>query len=148
MMSVAAPPPKSTRGARGRGSRGARGAREGNNGCQMAIAKFLDFRHLALGASGLWLCYSTLQNLIPSVPWIASPPSNPAQSRKGRDQTLPSGNLGAYRGSTSAATSSSSRSSRGGSRGRPAKNPVVMSQSSIKNAFAKQGSNCCMIGLI
>ena len=26
---------------------------------------------LALRASGLWLCYTILQNLIPSFPWIA-----------------------------------------------------------------------------
>ena len=49
---------------------------------------------LALWASGLWLRYAALQNLIPSFPWIAPlrpPPwSNP---RKGRDQILPSGNL-------------------------------------------------------
>ena len=49
---------------------------------------------LALRASGLWLRYATLQNLIPSFPWIAPlrPPPwrNP---RKGRDQILPSGNL-------------------------------------------------------
>ena len=33
------------------------------HGCQMAIAKFLDSRHLVLWASGLWLRYATLQNL-------------------------------------------------------------------------------------
>ena len=43
---------------------------------------------LALRASGLWLCYATLQNLIPSFPW-----RNP---RKGRDQILPSGNLASH----------------------------------------------------
>ena len=42
---------------------------------------------LALRASGLWLRYARLQNLIPSFP---PPWRNP---RKGRDQILPSGNL-------------------------------------------------------
>ena len=42
-----------------------------DHGCQVAIAKFLDCTCLALCASGLWLCYATLQNLIPSFPWIA-----------------------------------------------------------------------------
>ena len=37
----------------------------------MAIAGFLDRMCLALRASGLWLRYATLQNLIPSFPWIA-----------------------------------------------------------------------------
>ena len=32
-------------------------------GCQMAIARFLDRTCLALQASGLWLCYATLQML-------------------------------------------------------------------------------------
>ena len=41
------------------------------HGCQMAIARFLDRLCLALQASGLWLSYATLQNLIPSFPWIA-----------------------------------------------------------------------------
>ena len=69
-------------------------------GCPMLIilrvARFLDHMCLALRASGLWLCYATLQNLIPSFPWIA-PPRPPPQrnSRKGRDQILPSGNTGA-----------------------------------------------------
>ena len=50
---------------------------------------------LALRASGLWLRYATLQNLIPSFPWIAPPRSPPWRNpRKGRDQILPSGNLG------------------------------------------------------
>ena len=48
----------------------------------MVIAGFLDPMCLALPASGLWLRYATLQN----PPW-----RNP---RKGRDQILPSGNLG------------------------------------------------------
>ena len=39
----------------------------------MAIARFLDRMRLTLQASGLWLCYATLQNLIPSFPWIAPP---------------------------------------------------------------------------
>ena len=41
------------------------------HGCQMAIARFLDCLCLALWASGLWLRFATLQNLIPSFPWIA-----------------------------------------------------------------------------
>ena len=41
------------------------------NGCQMAIARFLDRTCLALRASELWLRYATLQNLIPFFPWIA-----------------------------------------------------------------------------
>ena len=41
------------------------------HGCQMAIAGFLDRMCLALRASGLWLRYAALQNLIPSFPWIA-----------------------------------------------------------------------------
>ena len=50
---------------------------------------------LALRASGLWLRYATLQNLIPSFPWIAPPWPPPWRNpRKGRDQILPSGNLG------------------------------------------------------
>ena len=65
-----------------------------NHGCQMAIAIFLDHMCLALRASGRWLRYATLQNLMPSFPWIAPGwrawGRNP---RKGRDQILPSGNL-------------------------------------------------------
>ena len=50
---------------------------------------------LALRASGLWLRYATLQNLIPSFPWIAPPRLPPWRNpRKGRDQILPSGNPG------------------------------------------------------
>ena len=41
---------------------------------QMAIARFLDRMRLTLQASGLWLCYATLQNFIPSFPWIAPLP--------------------------------------------------------------------------
>ena len=41
-----------------------------HHGCQTAIAKFLDRMCLALLASGLWLRYATLQNMIPSFPWI------------------------------------------------------------------------------
>ena len=65
------------------------------HGCQMAKARFLDRMCLALQASGLWLRYATLQNLIHSFPWIA-PPHPPLwrNPRKGRDQILPSGNLG------------------------------------------------------
>ena len=47
------------------------------HGCQMAIASFLDRMCLALWASGLWLRYAALQNLIPSFPWIAPPPRPP-----------------------------------------------------------------------
>ena len=44
-------------------------------------------------ASGLWLRYAKLQNLIPSFPWIAPPRPPPWRNpRKGRDQILPSGN--------------------------------------------------------
>ena len=50
----------------------------------MAIARFLDRLCLALRASGLWLRYATLQNLITSLPWIAP---------GWRAQILPSGNL-------------------------------------------------------
>ena len=61
----------------------------------MAIARFLDRMCLALWASGLWLRYAMLQNLIPSFPWNARPPPwrNP---RKGRDQILLSGNTGRH----------------------------------------------------
>ena len=55
------------------------------HGFQMAIARFLDHMCLALRASGLWLRYATLQNLIPSLPWIAPPrptPSTLAQSKE------------------------------------------------------------------
>ena len=63
------------------------------HGCQMAIARFLDSMCLALRACGLWLRYATLQNLIPSFPWIAPPRPPPWHNpRKGRDQILPSGN--------------------------------------------------------
>ena len=59
------------------------------HGCQMAIAGFLDRMCLALQASGPWLRYATLQNLIPSFPWIAPGwrawGRNP---RKGRNQIL------------------------------------------------------------
>ena len=56
------------------------------HGCQMAIAGFLARMSLALLASGLWLCYTTLQNWIPSFPRIAP------GWRKGREPILPSGN--------------------------------------------------------
>ena len=59
------------------------------------LARFLHQMCLALRASGLWLRYATLQNLIPSFPWIAPPrPPSRRNPRKGRDQILPSGNLG------------------------------------------------------
>ena len=68
------------------------------HGCQMAIARFLDRMCLALWDSGLWLRYAALQNLIPSSTWIAPPrPPTWRNPRKGRDQILPSGNLGGYR---------------------------------------------------
>ena len=64
------------------------------HGYQMAIAWSLDCMCLALWASGLWLRYATLQNLIPSFPWIAPPCSPPwCNPRKGRHQILQSGNL-------------------------------------------------------
>ena len=67
---------------------------DGSHGCQMTIARFLDPVCLALRASGLWLHYATLQNLIPSFPWIVPPRPPPWHNpRKGRDQILPSGNL-------------------------------------------------------
>ena len=63
------------------------------HGCQMAIAGFLDCMYLALRASGLWLRYATLQNMIPSFPWTVPPCPPPwLNPRKGRDQILPSGN--------------------------------------------------------
>ena len=69
--------------------------RDHTQGCQMDIARFSDRMCLALRASGLWLRYATLQNLIPSFPWIAPPRPPPWRNpRKGRDQILPSGNPG------------------------------------------------------
>ena len=64
------------------------------HGCQMATARLKGHMCLALRASGLWLRYAALQNLIPSFPWIA-PPRSPSwcNPRKGRDHILPSGNL-------------------------------------------------------
>ena len=59
------------------------------HGCQMAIARFLKHMCLALGASGLWLHYATLQNLIPSFPCTSTPPP----WCNSMDQILPSGNL-------------------------------------------------------
>ena len=54
---------------------------------------FFDCICLALRASGLWLRYASLQNLIPSFPWIAAPDPPPWYNpRKGRDQILPIGN--------------------------------------------------------
>ena len=42
---------------------------------------------MALRASGLWLSYTTLQNEIPSSPWIAPPRPPPWRNpRKGRDK--------------------------------------------------------------
>ena len=58
----------------------------------MAIARFLDRMCLALRASGLWLRYATLQNLIPSFPWIVPPALHPGtiQGKEG----IKSGNTG------------------------------------------------------
>ena len=62
-------------------------------GYQTAVARFLD----CIRASGLRLRYATLQN---SFPWIAPPHTPPWRNpRKGRDQILPSGNLGSRRSS-------------------------------------------------
>ena len=47
----------------------------------MAIARFLDIMCLALRASGLWLRYAALQNLIPSFPWIAPHALHPGAIR-------------------------------------------------------------------
>ena len=75
------------------------------HGSPMAIARLLGRMCLALWASRLWLHYAALQNWIPSFPWIAPPRPPPWRNpRKGRDQILPSGNLGALLwGSTTAA---------------------------------------------
>ena len=54
---------------------------EWRHGCQMAIARFLDRMCLALRASGLWLRYAALQNLIPSFPWIAPHALHPGAIR-------------------------------------------------------------------
>ena len=65
----------------------------------MAIAEFFDRSCLALRASGLWLRYATLQNLIPSFLWIAPPHPPPWRNpRKGIDPILPSGNLAGMAG--------------------------------------------------
>ena len=48
----------------------------------MAIARFLDCMCSALRASGLWLRYATLQNLIPSFPWIVPPALHPGTIQK------------------------------------------------------------------
>ena len=58
---------------------------DGEHGCQMAIAGFLDRMCLALRASRLWLRYAALQNLIPSFPLIAP-------GWRAGDQILPSVN--------------------------------------------------------
>ena len=85
-----------------------------NHGCQMAIAGFVDRMCLALRASGLWLRYTTLQNLIPSFPWIAPPRPPPWRNpRKGRDQILPSGNLACIDMAMALRSSASSSPSRG-----------------------------------
>ena len=48
-----------------------------NHGSQMAIAGFLESYVFGLRASGLWLRYAMLENLIPSFPWIAPPALHP-----------------------------------------------------------------------
>ena len=58
-----------------------KGRRSEASSVEMADPAIVDRMCLALWASGLWLRYATLQNLIP---W-----RNP---RKGRDKILPSGN--------------------------------------------------------
>ena len=45
---------------------------------------FLDRMHMALLASGLWLRYATLQNLILAFPWIA-PPTLYSGALKGKE---------------------------------------------------------------
>ena len=66
-----------------------------SHGCQMALDLCFRSYCLALRASGLWLRFAALQNLIPSFPWIAHPRPRPRRNpRKGRDQILPSGNTG------------------------------------------------------
>ena len=80
--------------AQARGRRGQEEEPEGRHGCQLAIARFPYRMCLALRASGLWLRYAMLQNLIASFPWIAPPCPPPWRNpRKGRDQILPSGNI-------------------------------------------------------
>ena len=64
-------------------------------GCQMAIARFLDRMCLALRASGQRLRTATLKNLIASLPWIALGRRAWGHTpRKGRGKISPSGNLG------------------------------------------------------
>ena len=76
---------------------GAKDIHPARHGCQMAIARFLDRMCMALRASGIWLRYAALQNVIPSFPWIAPPRPPPWRNpRKGKDQILPSGNLGTF----------------------------------------------------
>ena len=51
------------------------------------------FRSYVIGPSGFWTM-ATLQNLIPSFPWIVQPrPPRWRNPKKERDQILPSGNL-------------------------------------------------------
>ena len=64
------------------------------HGCQMAIARILDHMCLALRASGLWLRHATLQNPIPSFHGLRRAGGWGRNLREGRDQILPSGNLG------------------------------------------------------
>ena len=64
---------------------------------------------------------------------VDAPPAKPTRGARGRG-----GGRGASRGASRGAGTPAKGGARG-ARGRPAKNPVVMSQSSIKNAFAKQG---------
>ena len=49
----------------------------------MAIARFLNRKCLPLQASRLWLRYAALQNLIPSLPWIAPQALHPSAIQEG-----------------------------------------------------------------
>ena len=98
-----------------------------------------DFKNcmcLALWASGLWIRYAALQNLILSFPWIGPPRSPPWRNpRKGRDHILPSGNLATTSAATATAATPEVVKKK---RGRPRKNPVsksdeVMSQNEGKS---------------
>ena len=66
-----------------------------NQGCQMAITRFLHRMCLVLWASGLQLCYAAKFDPFLSLDCAPRPPPwcNP---RKGRDQIMPSGNIGPH----------------------------------------------------
>ena len=75
------------------GPGGGGGGGTGKHGCQMAIAKFLGRMCWPFGL--LDYGSATLQNLIPSSPWIVPPRPPPWRNpRNGRHQILPCGNLG------------------------------------------------------